>query len=329
MRFAALTAGIVTLLAAAGGVCQAETARIAAGPLRVGIATADITPQGPVNMAGFGFRKKPSEGVGKPISASCVVFDNGVTRLALVAIDLCHIGKTQLDDLRAAAQKAKIPPQHLMVNFSHTHSGPNVQDDKNAAYAAAVQDSAPTRCLPRPWPTCSRPCWTIPWAPRSMAVNRRRLDEKRHYGGDDARTPQADRPRRAHPPRHVGRGQGPGRAVRLCAAIRRPCTTYRISPDYVGYARDWIAAVYPGCVPVFFQGCGGDIKARYVDGNGKFDFPENLLSPDAFTAELGHELGRAVVAALCRAARAGAGRPAQGAAGGVQTAAGSRQDAHG
>ena len=73
---------------------------------------------------------------------------------------------------------------------------------------------------------------------------------------------------------------------------------YRISPDYVGYARDWIAAIYPGCVPVFFQGCGGDIKTRYVDGAGKFKFPENLLSPDAFTAELGHELGRAVVAAL-------------------------------
>jgi hypothetical protein len=73
---------------------------------------------------------------------------------------------------------------------------------------------------------------------------------------------------------------------------------YRISPDYVGYARDWIAAVYPGCVPVFFQGCGGDIKTRYVDASGNFNFPENLLSPDAFTAELGHELGRAVVAAL-------------------------------
>jgi len=98
------------LLEVPARVCQAETARIAAGPLRVGIATADITLQGPVAMAGFGFRKKPSEGVVKPLTASCVLLDNTVTRVAMVAFDLCYIGQTQLADLRAAAQKAKIPP---------------------------------------------------------------------------------------------------------------------------------------------------------------------------------------------------------------------------
>ena len=37
------------------------------GPLRVGLATADITPEGPVWMRGFGARKKPSEGVYRKI----------------------------------------------------------------------------------------------------------------------------------------------------------------------------------------------------------------------------------------------------------------------
>jgi hypothetical protein len=110
MRLAAITVCTSTLLVFSAAVRHAENVRIAAGPLRVGIATADITLQGPVAMAGFGFRKKPSEGVVKPLTASCVLLDNTVTRVAMVAFDLCYIGQTQLADLRAAAQKAKIPP---------------------------------------------------------------------------------------------------------------------------------------------------------------------------------------------------------------------------
>jgi hypothetical protein len=71
---------------------------------------------------------------------------------------------------------------------------------------------------------------------------------------------------------------------------------YRCTPDYVGYARDWVAAAFPGCVPMFLQGCGGDIKTRYALPNGRFGYV--LLDPTAETAELGHELGRAVVVAL-------------------------------
>jgi hypothetical protein len=295
-RLVAITISASALLSLAATVCHAETVRIAAGPLRVGIATADITPEGPVGMAGFGFRKHPSEGIGKPITASCVVFDNGVTRLALVALDLCYIGKTQLDDLRAAAQRAKIPPQHLMVNFSHTHSGPNVGDKNNAAYAArfkSLTDALFAKAVADLQPALLD--YTA--GSSTMAMNRRRLNDKGQYAG------MLPEPRKAIDPDvpilRVSAADGKLRAV-LFGYACHPSTLgdYRISPDYVGYARDWIAAIYPGCVPIFFQGCGGDIKTRYIDSAGKFKFPENLLTPDAFTAELGHELGRAVVAAL-------------------------------
>jgi neutral ceramidase len=295
-QFAIITLGTSALLVLAAGACRAGDVPIGAGPLRVGFATADITPEGPVAMAGFGFRKKPSEGVGKPITASCVVFDNSVTRVAMVAIDLCYIGKTQLDDLRAAAQKSKIPPQHLMVNFSHTHSGPNVGAASNAVYAALFKtrtDPLFAAAVANLQPALLD--YTV--GSSTMAINRRRLDDKGHYAG------MLPEPRKAMDPDvpilRISAPDGKVRGV-LFGYACHPSTLedYRISPDYVGYARDWIAAIYPGCVPVFFQGCGGDIKARYVNGSGKFKFPENLLSPDAFTAELGHELGRAVIAAL-------------------------------
>ncbi|MBM4049084.1 MAG: hypothetical protein FJ279_28625, partial [Planctomycetes bacterium] len=112
--------------------CAAEMAAIGSGPLKVGLATADITPQGTVWMAGFAARKKPSEGIHKQLTGSCVVFDNGVTRLAFVAFDLCKIYEKQLGELRAAAEKAGIPPQHVMINCSHTHSGPELSEKRNA-----------------------------------------------------------------------------------------------------------------------------------------------------------------------------------------------------
>ncbi len=295
-RLAAITICASALLSFAATVCHAETVRIAAGPLRVGIATADITPKEPVGMAGFGFRKHPSEGVGKPITASCVVFDNTVTRVAFVAFDLCYVGTIQLDDLRAAARQVKIPPQHLMVNFSHTHSGPNVTAPTNAAYAArfkALTDPLFAAAVADLQPALLD--YTV--GSSVMAVNRRRMNEKRHFAD------MLPEPRKAIDPDvpilRVSAADGKVRAV-LFGYACHPSTLsdYRISPDYVGYARDWVAAVFPGCVPVFFQGCGGDIKTRYVDARGNFNFPANWLSPDAFTGELGHELGRAVVAAL-------------------------------
>ena len=194
-----------------------ETVRIAAGPLRVGIATADITPAGPVGMAGFGFRKFPSEGVGKPITASCVVFDNGVTRLALVALDLCYIGKTQLDDLRAAAQKAKIPPQHLMVNFSHTHSGPNVGDKNNAAYAArfkSLTDALFAKAVADLQPALlDYTGGLFDYGHQPPAVGR-----QRPLCRDAARAAEGDRSRRAHPADFVARGQGAGHSLRICVS---------------------------------------------------------------------------------------------------------------
>jgi hypothetical protein len=283
------------LLSLAAGVGQAENAAVAAKPLRVGIATADITPEGSVWMDGFGFRKKPSEGVCQPLGASCVVFDNEVTRLAFVALDLCRIGETpQLADLKAAAQKAGIPPQHLMVNCSHTHSGPAINHKDSAAYTALFKRR--TDALFAAATADLQPAvlhYTV--GSSTMGVNRRRVDEKGRYAGF---LPEPRKPIDPDVPiLRISSPEGKIRAV-LFGYACHPSTMadYRFSPDYVGYARDWIAAAYPGCVPVFLQGCGADIKTRYTLANGRFGCV--MLTPEALTAELGHEIGRAVVVAL-------------------------------
>jgi len=264
------------------------------GPLKVGIATADITPEGPVWMAGFAARKKPSEGIYNRLTATCLVFDNGHTRVGFLAVDLCKIYESQLDDLRAAAQKARIPPQHLMVNASHTHCGPQLGHKHNAAYAALFK--ARTNPLFAAAVADLQPAvlhYTV--GSCTMGINRRQLNAK---GKCIGMRPEPRKPIDPDVPiLRISSPDGKVRAVVFGYACH-PTTMggYEIGTDYPGFARDWVAAAWPGCVPVFLQGCGGDVKPRYTKPNGRFGYV--LLKPQDTVAEIGHELGRAVVAVL-------------------------------
>jgi len=307
--------GVIVVLALvlclSAGVCHAQPAE--PGPLKVGIATADITPEGPVWMAGFGARKKPSEGVYKNIEASCVVFDNGVTRVGLMAIDVCKIGVPQLEKVREAAQKVGIPPQHMMINSSHTHCGPTIIGKKNADYVPVFEericDLLQTAVDDLQQATLD---YTVGFC--AMAINRRQL------GPDGKAVGMRPEPRKPIDPDvpilRVLSPEGTVRAVIFGYACHPttigPATPigYKIGPDFVGYARDWIAAAYPGCLPVFFQGCGGDIKPRYTKPNGRFGYV--LLDAKETVAEMGHELGRAVIAATCVPLQPVPAEPAEG-----------------
>ena len=274
--------------------CDAQLTDVAAGPLKVGIATADITPEGPVWMAGFAARKEPSKGVYKKLTATCLVFDNGVTRLAFVALDLCKILEKQLGDLRAAALKAGIPPQHLMVNCSHTHYGPQIGHKKNTDYDSLFQ--ARTEPLFKAAVADLQPAvldYTV--GSCTMAVNRRQLDAEGKCTG------MKPEPRKEIDPDvpilRVLKPDGTVRAVVFGYACHPTAMGgQEIGPDYVGPAREWIAAAYPGALPVFLQGCAGDIKPRYCKPNGRFGYI--LIEPKETVKELGHELGRAVITAL-------------------------------
>jgi hypothetical protein len=296
---AVMTASVI--LCASINIAEAQANQ--PGPLQVGIARADITPEGPVWMRGFAARKKASDGVHRNIQAQCMVFDNGHTRVALVALDLCALSYHQLRKLREAAESCGIPQQHLMVNCSHSHYGPhmgsvephneNLEHDTlftertQPLFAAAVADLQPA-VLDYTVGTCT------------MGINRRQLNE------DGKCTGMRPEPRKQIDPDvpilRVLNAEGQARAV-LFGYACHPTTTpgaselgYMVGTDYPGYARDWIAAAYPDAEPIFLQGCGGDIKPRAVMPTGRFGAV--LLDPGEIVAALGHELGRAVVAAL-------------------------------
>lgn len=95
--------------------------------LRIGTAQADITPELPVLMGGA-FLKYACHNVLDPIMASCIVADDGNTRLAMASCDLGSLSADMLHSIRKQVSDATgTPKAHIFVTATHNHAGPTVQ----------------------------------------------------------------------------------------------------------------------------------------------------------------------------------------------------------
>lgn len=90
--------------------------------LEAGSATANITPPLGSEIPG-GFRPRYAENVDDELFAKALVIDNGATRIAIVTCDLIAIPEKIADVAKARiADRCGIPPAHVMVNATHTHT---------------------------------------------------------------------------------------------------------------------------------------------------------------------------------------------------------------
>jgi hypothetical protein len=83
-------------------------------------------PGGPAeDERGYFGREGVSTGTHDPLYARALVLDNGQKLLALVAVDLVAVESAFTASVRTAVHQAiGIPPEHLLIGASHTHSGP-------------------------------------------------------------------------------------------------------------------------------------------------------------------------------------------------------------
>ena len=96
--------------------------------LKAGSATANITPPLGTRIPG-GFRPRYAENVDDELFAKAVVIDNGTTRIAIVTCDLIAIPEKVADAAKARiADRCDIPPAHVMVNATHTHTAVAIAD---------------------------------------------------------------------------------------------------------------------------------------------------------------------------------------------------------
>lgn len=96
--------------------------------LKIGWAEADLTPEQAVLIAGQ-FHARVSEGVADAITATALVLDAGSDHAVMVSCDLVSIPDALRDAVRSRlpASCPGLDPMKVVLNATHTHTGPEVR----------------------------------------------------------------------------------------------------------------------------------------------------------------------------------------------------------
>lgn len=232
---------------------------------KAGVARANITPDESIWMAGFGFRNKPSEGVTTDIWASALALEDANGHKAvIIAIDNAGIRKELSDAIRAKLKTAyNLLNEQVVINSSHTHTGPATsarflkdekEKEKVEKYAAQLQNQV-TEIVGKALNSLQPVKIFAGNGVARFQVNRRtNIQYKLHLqsqfnGPNDYAVPVIK----------VEKASGDLLAVLFGYACHASMLRdYKISGDYPAFARMELEKLYPGTIPVFFQGAGGN-----------------------------------------------------------------------
>jgi len=132
---------LVTLVSLSGGfrnLSASEPATMTA--YSVGTARQNITPDYPVRLNGFAFRKTESEGVSQPLWARALAIGTDEQQpIVLVTLDSLGVRSTLVDEVhRRLAKTSKLKRERLIVTFTHTHSAPKVAGAADNIFAESI-----------------------------------------------------------------------------------------------------------------------------------------------------------------------------------------------
>jgi len=102
---------------------------VAGEPFQVGVGVAEITPPLGYPMSGY-FYERGATGTLDPLLAKAIVFEQGDVKVALVIGDIISIDRQLTNAVRDGIdKKTGIPPEHVVVAATHSHTGPNYRTD--------------------------------------------------------------------------------------------------------------------------------------------------------------------------------------------------------
>ncbi|MFN0105577.1 MAG: neutral/alkaline non-lysosomal ceramidase N-terminal domain-containing protein [Bryobacteraceae bacterium] len=244
---------------------------VLAGDLLVGVGRMKITPERPIFLSGYASRKKPSEGVKQEIWAKALAFsDKKNGRIVIVTTDLIGMSRSISERVGAEVEKKYgLRRAQLMINSSHTHSGPAVRDNLDTMFdltpeqrqvivdygnglvgklvsvvGAAVGDLQPAEV-------------SVGHGTGSFAINRRQgVAGSVKIGLNPAGPVDQD-----VPVFRVTTPDGKLRAVLFGYACHNTTLggdLFLVNGDYAGYAQADLEARNPGVSALFMLLCGGD-----------------------------------------------------------------------
>ena len=264
-----LYATLVVLAASLGGAVADLAAAADQATWNVGTASAVITPERPMWMAGYAARNKPSEGKIHDLFAKALAIEDADgTRLAIVTMDLISVPRPVRDWLeKTVHEKYQLPPGGLMINCSHTHCGPELRTTPSSLHGIeperarqaeeyvrtlqakleqlvdrALEDLAPAKLS-----YCHARC--------GFAMNRRTPSATgfRNFPNPDGPVDHDV------PVLRVEGADGELRAVLFGYACHSTTLGfYQFCGDYGGFAQSYLEESHPDTTALFVAGCGGD-----------------------------------------------------------------------
>lgn len=273
---------LVALLACAGiRLPWSAAAAAAEAEWKVGLAQGAITPKTPVYLAGYANRNKPFTGVEHDLWAKAMVLeDTAGHRGMIITTDLVGLPASIAEPIcQRIQQKTGLSRGQILINSSHTHTGPLLVVDAWSPPAMTAADAERTAEYvtflgDQLVDTAARACQgmapaNLAWGVGSIpfAMNRREYTSKGVILGVNARG-LADR---QVPVLRVDNEQGQLRAVLFGAAVHGTTLTgndYEVCGDFAGFAQEILQEQHPNVQAMFMIGLAGDTNP-YPRGNMK------------------------------------------------------------
>jgi len=252
-------------------VVMLSAAQLPGAALRAGAARIDITPRDPIWMSGYASRNHSSIAVRQPLYARALALEDGSrARTAIVSTDLIGLPAEVAGAVAARAQRQfGIQRARLLLNSSHTHTGPVVwpnlstmfappegEEARLRAYAARLSDDLVT-VIGKALDDLSPAQLSFGFGQVGFAMNRREPTATGIKIGVNPSGPTDH----TVPVIRVAGLDGRVRAVLFAYACHNTTLNgdfYEIAGDYAGFAAAQLEADYPGAIAMFLALCGGD-----------------------------------------------------------------------
>ena len=220
--------------------------------LRMGYTEVDITPNKPVETVGFNRKDNISRGVLKSLYAQVTVWE-GEELCCLVTIDSLGFKKELSDSLREViGQELCISSDKVMLCFSHCHSAPNVDIEKEY-YEMVCKKIRMAVAMAREHLLGVYTGYGN--AEVAIGVNRRKGNNSLDKRAGILKVCNAES------------GETELLILRItahCNSLKRD--NYMISPDFFGEIREIFGAHYH-CPIMVIQGSAGNIAPKYFQSN--------------------------------------------------------------
>jgi hypothetical protein len=238
---------------------------------KAGAAVVDITPAGPLWMAGYAARKGPSQGVAQRLHAKALALEDSLNQhCVIVTSDLLGFPAAVSEPIaERVRQRFRLERAQIIFTSSHTHSGPVIRGSLTNMYpldaaqaeavrdytaelqskieelvGAALRDMQPARLL-------------LGRTEADFAVNRRLKKDGKYVIGVNREGPvdlevvilRVERPDRSP------------RAILFSYSCHNTTLTqdnYLFHGDYAGVAQEVLEKEFPGTTALFMLGCGAD-----------------------------------------------------------------------